>query len=45
LLGYGYSADGKQQYLLSASKTTLQAKQVSLDSNRSGWLTDWVSGR
>ena len=45
LLGYGYSADGKQQYLLSASKNALQAKQVSVDGNRSGWLTDWVSGR
>lgn len=45
LLGYGYSADGKRQYLLSASKTAQQTRQVSIDGNRSGWLTDWVSGR
>ncbi len=45
LLGYGYSADGKQQYLLSTSKTAQQARQVSTDGNRSGWLTDWISGR
>lgn len=44
LLGYGYSSDGKLQYLLSANKAG-QVVKVATDLSRIGWLTDWISGR
>lgn len=44
LLGYGYSSDGKLQYLLSANQAG-QVVKVATDLSRIGWLTDWISGR
>lgn len=44
LLGYGYSSDGKLQYLLSANPAG-QVVKVATDLSRIGWLTDWISGR